>query len=160
MTHHQIQVLAILAALIALPSVAQVTWPEWNPPMMPSPSRSPVQAALPADIVVTAPPSDLPQAKARWSGRWNGWACLEAVCDTKLAVERVTAEGAAIVYVFGSAQIRSNPQRLEAKFVGDELHGTLASGSRVAYRMRADGTIEFLFLPRSGNPVGGVLVKE
>ena len=139
---------------------AQVTWPQFNPPLKPGPANSPVAAVFPADVVIDTPDAGLDPQRTRWLGRWGGWACADAVCETKLAVEKVTSDSALIIYVFGSSSIRSNPQRVEAKFVGDELHGTLASGSRVAYRYRGDGSIDFLFLPRNGNPVGGVLSKE
>jgi len=150
----------VVGLIFGLSSFAQVAWPEWNPVPMPGPSKSPVAANLPADVSISQPDSSLPESRSRWSGRWAGWACLDAVCDTKLGVEKLSADGASIVYVFGSSSVKSNPQRVEAKFMGEELHGTLASGSRVAYRFRADGSLEFLFLPRSGNPVGGVLSKE
>jgi hypothetical protein len=148
-----------LAAALASTALAQTAWPGWDPPLQPGRSRSPVPAALPADVQVVAPAPGLAADRARWSGSWTGWACADAACATSLAVERVSAEGASFVYVFGSASIKPNPQRVEGRFVGDELHGTLASGSRVAYRFRPDGAIEFLFQPRSGGQVGGVLAR-
>ena len=149
-----------LVTVVCSTAAAQVTWPVWSPAPMPGPSKSPVPAPLPADVTITLPDATTPAAKSRWSGRWSGWACLDSVCDTRLAVERIGADGAGFVYVFGSASIKPNPQRVDGKFVGEELHGTLASGSRVAYRVRPDGALDFLFLPRTGNPVGGVLTKE
>ena len=149
-----------LLCLLTLSTAAQVVWPTWTPIPMPGSSKSPVAAALPPDTSIVPPESALPNNRARWSGRWSGWACLDSLCDTKLAIEKLSSNTATFVYVFGSSSVRSNPQRVEGKFIGDELHGTLASGSRVAYRFRSDGALDFLFLPRSGNPVGGVLSRE
>jgi len=139
---------------------AQVSWPDFNPPPMPGASVSPVQVSLPPDVKINPPAAELPTTRSRWSGKWTGWACGGAACDTKLAVEAVMPEGATIIYVFGSASVKPNAVRVDAKFVGEELHATLPSGSRIAYRFRADDSIDFLWIGRSNNVVGGVLSKE
>jgi hypothetical protein len=63
-------------------------------------------------------------------------------------------------YVFGSSSVKSNPLRIETQLVGDEMHGTFPNGARVVYRFRPDGHLDFLFLPKNGGQVMGVLSKE
>lgn len=139
---------------------AQVKWPEYSTPLAPGANTSPVQAALPPDTNIQAPDANLPPNRSRWSGKWSGWACSGSVCSTRMAVEKVGPDGASFVYVFGSSAVKPNPQRVEGKFIGEELHGTLASGSKVAYRWRSDNAIELVFIATNGNVVSGVLTKE
>lgn len=137
---------------------AQTPWPNFMPNLDAGLSTSPVAAVIPAGVTVVPPTPDVSPDKARWSGKWSGWACRNQVCDTKLVVEKVTAEGATIIYAFASA--RQNPfnERLEATFVGDELRATFRNGVSLTYRMRKEGNIEFLW--RSENElVVGILSK-
>ncbi len=153
--------LGSLAFLLLCPALAsaQTNWPDFMPKLDLDLSTSPVAAVVPPSVTVEPPAPDVPPAKARWSGKWSGWACQDQVCDTKLVVERVTAEGATIIYAFASASVKPYNARLEAKFVGDELQATLRSGAQLAYRMRKEGDIEFLW--RSGSHwVAGILSKD
>jgi hypothetical protein len=67
------------------------------------------------------------------------------VCDTQLIVETVTPDGATIIYAFASADVKPYSIRVGARFVDDELQATLPDGSKVAYRMREGGDVEFLY---------------
>ena len=138
---------------------AQSEWPDYLPTMKAAESKSPVAAPVPADAKVEPPPADFPADKARWSGKFAGWACSGSVCDTKLVVEKVTVTGAEIIYSFASASFPPRATRLSAQFVGDELHGTLPSGSKLKYRMRSTGEVEF-HLQRGQTSVAGILVRE
>jgi len=138
---------------------AQTSWPDFMPSQEPGLSTSPVLATLPQDLTVEAPPADVPPDKARWSGRWRGWACRDQICDTRLLVEKVNADGAVIFYAFASATQKPSIARVEAKFVGDELQGTLVSGAKLAYRMRKSGDLEFLW-QRNASWAAGVLSRE
>lgn len=149
---------ALLFAWSAL-AVAQTAWPDFMSRLSPSSSVSPVDAVLPANVIVEPPTPDVPPDKARWSGKWSGWACQDRVCSTKLVVEKVTADAAGIIYAFASADAKPPPERVEAKFVGDELQATLRSDAKLAYRMRIDGNLEFLF--RRGNQwAAGILSRD
>lgn len=140
-------------------AVGQTPWPDIMPTLAPGKSDSPVAASLPANTEITPPGADVPAAKAAWSGKWRGWACRDFACDTKLAVEKVTTDGATIIYSFASAQVRPFMTRVQAKFVGDELQAEIGGGARVTYRMRSDANIEFLWT-RGQASAAGILSKE
>jgi len=153
--------LQLLALLLLCPGLAsaQTNWPDFMPKIEPGLSMSPVAAVVPLSVTVEQPAPDVPPDKARWSGKWSGWACRDQACDTKLVVEKVTAEGATIIYAFASASTKPFNVRLEANFVGDELQATRRSGAKLAYRMRKGGDIEFL--SRSGTQwAAGILSKD
>jgi len=84
--------------------------------------------------------------------------CRDRVCDTKLVVEKVTSEGATIIYAAASAHVKPFTERLEGQFVGDELHATLGNGAKLAYRMRNKGDLEFVWR-KSDLWYAGVLSK-
>jgi hypothetical protein len=140
-------------------AVAQTNWPDIMPNLRAGSPVSPVAVALPYTTVEQPAPA-VPADKARWSGKWAGYACKDRVCDTKLIVEKVTVEGATIVYAFASADVKPPYSiRVEAKFVSDELQATLPDGSKVAYRMRKEGDVEFLFR-REPRWAAGILTRE
>jgi len=149
-----------LLLLILCPSLslAQTNWPDFMPTLNPAVSQSPVAAVVLPGAHVEPPAPNVPPDKARWSGTWSGWACPDALCDTKLIVEMVTAEGATMIYAFASAKQKPYTTRVEAVFVGGELQATLPSGAKLAYRMRNEGEVEFLY--RSGTIwVAGILAN-
>jgi hypothetical protein len=158
---HIAKPLPVLAILLLATSVAsgQTNWPDFMPRLDPGLSTSPVAVVVPGGVTIEPPAPGVPPDKARWSGKWAGWACQDQVCDTKLIVEQVTAEGATIIYAFASANVKPFTVRLEAKFVGDELQATLPNGAKLAYRMRNDGNVEFLWR-REAQWVAGILSKE
>jgi len=149
----------LIAVLTGCAAVGQTSWPDFMPTLAPGKSNSPVAAYLPANTEITPPEADVPAAKAAWSGKWSGWACRDIACDTKLAVEKVTTDGATIIYSFASGQVKPFMTRAQAKFVGDELQADIGGGANVAYRMRSDGNIEFLWT-RGQAWVAGILSKD
>ncbi len=151
----------LLAALI-LPAqaLAQTEWPDVMQHLQPGLSLSPVSASWPADVSIEPPGPHIPSEKARWSGKWSGWACLGYACDTKLGVERVTEQGASIVYSIASGRLHPLVRRLQAQFVDGELRAVLPNGARIAYRIRADGHLEFLYRGDSDRWLVGVLSRE
>jgi len=50
-------------------------------------------------------------------------------------------------------------ERIEAKFHGEELQGTLASGAKIAYRFRESGDLEFHY-QRNADWLAGVLSRD
>jgi len=154
------QLLALLLLLLSSGvASAQTNWPDFMSQLHPGLSQSPVSAVV-WSVNIEPPPHDLPAEKAKWSGRWAGWACEHQVCDTKLIVEKVTAQGAHIIYGFASAEVKPLAIRAEANFVGEELQATLRNGSKLAYRMRKEGDVEFLVRTSDGRSAAGVLSKE
>lgn len=121
---------------------AQSAWPEYMPGLAPGLSESSMVAELPANIAIIPPASNLPDDKARWSGVWKGWACWAALCDVKIAVEKVTDTGATLAYAGQSAQ-SGTTDRGEAQFVNDELVFRVKTGARLVLRLRASGEMEF-----------------
>jgi hypothetical protein len=159
MRHTLILVTLALSGLLGCAAIGQTNWPGFMASLEPGKSRSPVAAYLPANTEITPPAADLPAAKAAWSGKWSGWACQNWVCDTKLAVEKVTTDGAAIIYSFASQRWGPVVLHAEAKFAGDELQADIGGGERVAYRMRSDGNIDFMWT-QGQNWAAGILSKE
>ena len=153
-------VLVLSLAVASFTVVAQTKWPGFMPQLKPTISTSPNKANLPADLKVVPPAADVPPERALWSGTWTGWACHDAVCETRLAVETVTREGADVVYVFADARQKGNPVRVAGKFSGSELQATLPSGGTITYRLRADGNMEFLFTQSAEQWAVGLLTKD
>lgn len=139
---------------------AQTKWPDFMSKLHPGLSQSPVTVMMWASGAAEPPSPDVPPTKTRWWGRWAGWACENQVCDTKLMVEKVTAQGATIIYGFASAKTKPFTARLEARFVGDELQATFRSGAKLAYRMREEGDLEFLVVSSDGKRTWGILSKD
>lgn len=135
-------------------------WPELVATFKALPSRSPVKSAFPQDVAIRPPPATLSADKSRWSGKWSGWACSNQVCDTRLAVESLSNEGADIVYAYASETAPAFNQRVKATFVGNELHGTLRSGATIRYRMRAVGEVEFIVHLKDGGYAAGLLTRD
>lgn len=119
------------------PVPAAITaWPSYMPDLVAGFSESSVAAALPADVVITPPDASLPVDKARWSGVWQGWACIFRACDIRVAIESVTATGATVVYAGVSDQQPQLTGRSQGSFVGNELHARLHTGARLVLRLR------------------------
>jgi len=133
------------------------TWPDLSKAQA-GLSQSPVMVVM-WSTNIEAPGADVSPDKAKWSGRWAGWACRQQSCDARLIVEKVTAEGASIIYGFASKDVAPVTARLEAKFVGQELQATFRDGATVAYRMRPEGDVE-VYYRRESYWYGGVLSKE
>jgi hypothetical protein len=150
----------LVAILLLSPGVAsaQTNWPDYMSQLHPGLSQSPASVMV-WSANIEPPSPDVPVDKARWSGSWSGWACPNQVCETKLVVERVTTEGASIIYGFASDKVNPFTARLEARFVGGELQATLQTGSKLAYRMRKEGDLEFMALRTDGEWTVGVLSK-
>jgi hypothetical protein len=108
---------------------------------------------------IEPPGADVPSSKARWSGKWAGWACRNQACDARLIVEKVTSAGAAIIYGFASESVKPVTARLEATFVGEQLEATFRDGATVAYRMRPEGDIE-VYYRKGSHWYAGVLSRE
>ena len=126
----------------------------------PDKSDSPVAAVWPDDVVLHAPDGALSPDKARWSGRWTGWAWQGRLCDIKLAVESVTAEGAEVVYSRGAALLGKLCERLTMRFAGNELRATLGNGVEFFLRMRSTEPVVELFGRIARFQFAGVLAKE
>jgi dienelactone hydrolase len=124
----------------APPAPAPATaWPAYMPSLGPALSDSAVAAQLPADAVITPPPATLPAAKARFSGVWQGSACMARACDIRIAVESVSATGATVVYAGANEQQPQVTDRTQATFVGSELQARLRTGARLVMRLRDGG---------------------
>jgi hypothetical protein len=65
-------------------------WPEFMSALEPEASESTVAAAVPQDLVVVKPSSDLPVSVSAWSGEWSGWAGQGRPYDVKLIVEKLS----------------------------------------------------------------------
>lgn len=140
---------------------AETVWPGYMPALEPERSESPVAAVWPGDVAVQASDADLPADKSRWSGLWSGWACQGRLCDIKLAVERITAEGASVVYARGSELAGQPSERVDMLFQNGELHGTVRSGLQLLLRMRShEPVVELMVRGADGPLAAGVLVQE
>lgn len=140
--------------------IDQTPWPGYMVALEPDKSDSPVAAVWPNDVVLHAPDCALSPEKARWSGRWTGWAWQGRLCDIKLAVESVTAAGAEVVYARGSAPFGLLSERLTMRFADNELCATLKNGVEFFLRMRSTEPVVELFGRIAGGEFAGVLAKE
>jgi dienelactone hydrolase len=144
----------------AVAAQAQTAWPDYIGSLNPEVSNSAVPAEWPADVAVAPPDAALSEARRRWSGRWQGWACAALACDVKVAVERVDAERATVVYAGASAS-SAVTHRSEATFVGEELHLRVHTGAKLVLRLRADGDMEMsLWRPDTQLLSAGVLTQR
>ena len=150
---------ALLALCVADTVLGQTAWPAFMPSLEPDISASPVPSILPNDIVVEAPAVDIPADKARWSGRWRGWAGRDRAIDTRLVVAKLSPEGATIFYAAAAATLAPYNTRADAKFIGNELQATIGNGANVSYRMRPSGDLEFIFR-QNRSVVVGILSRE
>jgi dienelactone hydrolase len=142
--------LLLAAACLAAAAVsAETAWPPTIAALQRGISESPVAAVLPAGITITPPAADLPADRARFSGFWHGWACNGQACDVRIAVERITAEGATVSYA-GTSATQVVHDRAEGRFAGEELHVPLKTGSRATLRLRTDGDMEFALWRANG----------
>jgi dienelactone hydrolase len=153
----------VLSCLVAVSNSvsAQTTWPDFVPMLSAGASDSQIAAQLPSDMTVVPPDESLPKFKVRWSGVWQGWACISRQCDIKLAVEQVTESGARIIYAAASEAQAPFVQRVSASFDGLELNARLRTGSKLALRFRPDGDLEFtIWRPDSNLLSAGVLTQK
>lgn len=135
----QIIVCGLAVAQQSEPVPAAITaWPSYMPDLVAGFSESSVAAVLPADVVITPPDVSLPVDKARWSGVWQGWACMSRACDIRVAIESVTATGATVVYAGASEQQPQVTDRAQGSFVGNELRARLHTGARLVLRLRGE----------------------
>ena len=135
------RLVALVCFVWATTAGAQTAWPEYMPGLSAGFSESPVAGVLPADMTITPPAASVPADKARWSGLWEGWTCGGALCDVKIAVEKVTGTGATLVYAGGSSP-SSLTERSEALFESGELVFRVKTGARLAMRLRAGDEME------------------
>lgn len=133
----QIILFGLAVAQQPAPVPAAITaWPGYMPDLVVGVSESSVVAVLPADVAITPPDASVPLDKARWSGVWQGWACMSRACEVRIAVEAVTATGASVVYAAVSGQQAQVTDRAHGQFVGNELHLLLHTGARLVLRLR------------------------
>ena len=154
------RLLLTVGLCLAAAAQAQTAWPSYMGSIQPEVSNSAVPAEWPADVAVVPPDASLPEARRRWSGRWQGWACAGMVCDAKVAVERVSTEGATVVYAGASAS-NTVTHRGEGTFVGEELHVRVNTGAKLVLRLRAGGDMEMsLWRPDTQLLSAGVLTQR
>lgn len=137
----------------------QTNWPDFMSTLEPGPSQSPVSVVVRA-ANIEPPRRDVPPDKARWSGRWSGWAWANQLADAKLIVERVTAESAIMVYGIASASRAPTTVRLTGNFVGDELRARYRDGATIAFRMRPEGQDIELMYQKEASWYAGILSRE
>lgn len=133
--------LGVALSLMGNFAQAQNEWPTWPPVMSQlraGPSESSVSAELPSD---TAIEQTNVSTKARWGGIWRGWACFSAQCDVKIAIEKLSADAATVVYAAASA-VQRTTERGEARFVNNDMQMKLHSGATLVLRLREDGDME------------------
>lgn len=133
---------ALLLALVAGLATAETAWPPQITSFTRGLTESALPAALPDGVTLTPPDASVPPARARFAGLWQGWACRNAWCDVKLAVEQVSADTARITYAGANTAQGLIVDRTEARFEGDELVAQLRTGAKLAMRLRADGDME------------------
>lgn len=117
--------LAPFALLVGSAGLTLKPWPDFMPNLEPGKSNPPVAASLPANTEITPAGAEVPAARITWFGRWSGWAYANRARDTRLAVEKITTDGAVITYSFASRQVKPFITRAEANFISHELQGDI-----------------------------------
>lgn len=135
-------------------------WPEWISELNPELSESESRAALPADLNIVNPGSDVLPERAAWSGIWSGWGGANRVVDQKLVVEQVDDKGATVVVSRAVAGHGLLVQRHDAQFVDNELRFILDSGTVACYRLRHPYALEQLWIDSNENFMTGVLTRR
>lgn len=153
--------LMVTTSMVTGTANAQTPWPDFMPSLVHDLSLSSAAALLPNDVRIHPVAPDTLDARAAFSGLWKGWACQNRRSDTAIAVEQVTNSGATLVYAF-AGQNQANPSvRIDATFEGKELHGTLASGASLTYRIRNGGFLEFLWQSKDRKQwAAGILKRQ
>jgi len=150
----------LIVAATCLAGCAATTstpWPAGIESLEPAISQSQRKATWPGGAVVVAPGAGVALQKARWSGRWEGWACQNFTCDTKLVVLSVTNDGAKGMPLWAGTAESPHEVR-DAVFVADELH-VVSGEPKFYYRMRKTGEVEMM--RTRGTAMGwGVLTKS
>jgi hypothetical protein len=120
-------------------------WPKHQTEMVSARSYQEELTVLPSDVSIETPADDLDYDKRALSGVWEGFCGKRAV---EIAVERVDETSAQVVYV-AAVKGDSFTERVELRFVGDELRGTLSGGARLAFRLRSDGIVDIMWVGRN-----------
>ncbi len=149
-------ILLCLAGGASADELPETPWPGFIGDLEPEISQSPVKAQVPTDVVIEKPGADVADDRAAWTGVWSGWAGNNRVADIKLIVEKITADQVVVTIVREMQGQASLVQRRTATFDGDEIKGTLESGTRFSYRMRNAETVEMLWHSGQGWMAGAL----
>lgn len=124
-------------------------------------SESDVPAVLPEPVRIEAPGSDVSRERRAFSGIWHGWACRVALCDIKVAIERIEGDQATVAYAGAARGQGLTTDRVQGRFVGPELHAVLKTGSRLVLRPRGDGDLDMGLWRDGAQPFSvGVLTQQ
>ena len=135
-------------------------WPWGIEGLAPGTSTSPVLTAFPEQMAIEPAAATLPGERAKWLGKWSGWACSSRTCDIKLAVLQATPDAARAIHLFASKTDTPNSTVRDAIFVDNELRIRLSNGFRATYRMRPSGVVEAFYVYRNGGMSWGIMTKE
>lgn len=121
---------------------AAIAWPDYMPSLEPDQSESPIRAELPPDVAPPASYNQAPAQRQAWLGIWTGWAGAGRTVDLKIAIEHVGADGATLVYAEARAPQKRFSKRVQARWVGDELHALLNGRVTLIARLRQPDVME------------------
>lgn len=106
----------------------------------PPPPTRPAAPPLPANVAIVPPATDVPPGEQAFSGRWRGY--WDGYIEHTLVVERVTTDGADIVYAFGAfSNIAAGWSRHHGVWDGGALSVVMPRPATVTYRLEPDGSI-------------------
>ena len=132
-------------------------WPINIGQLVPGKAVGAYPSIWPESVSIAPPMQGLSSDRAKWLGRWSGWACGHQ-CDVKLAVLEVTDKNAKVLEIWTSEVAKASPMVRHGEFVGEELI-IRDQNYYVTYRMRATGEVEIL-RARANALAWGVLVRE
>jgi len=144
--HSSGELVAVAGATVNKPFV----WPEWPSYQLNMVSARSYQeelTVLPPGVSIQTPGGDVSEDKRAWSGIWEGFCGHRAV---EIAVEQVDLYGAQIMYV-AAVPGDSIAERVQLRFVDDELRGTMSGGARLAFRLRSDGIVDIMWVGKKPN---------
>jgi hypothetical protein len=127
--------ITLIVALSTTPSIAATKWLPYQDNLKPQIAQSLNKASLSSAIKISKPDKNLAEDISFFSGIWAGAIC-HGFSDVKIAVTRLTSEGAMITYSLGNYTGSFNNQNYNAEMLDGELTGETKTGFKIILAKR------------------------
>ena len=133
-------------------------WPAFQAGLRTGSSNSPVKAKPPTLSLAPAAVGTSAD-RAKFGGVWEGWMCRHRSADVKLAVTKVTNEGAEVEYASGSERFGAYDHTMSTRFDGDVLRGEFPDEAELILGMRPDRHMNVKFDRPGRNWCTGIMQR-
>ena len=109
---------------------------------------------LPRHLRLANVPSELSPPRARLAGAWSGRYPTDGDREVLVALERIAAGGARLIYAVGSGPSGSLDMgwgRWDARWVGDSLFARSDTGNTITLTARPDGAVDLVYALPDGS---------